>query len=112
MLGNPVVRCLVKYNSPEAKKCSDEDAEGLQKDYSQCVDFKRCVKFILLFQFIVIDFLGLVNGCQGIVKKICYLPGSDVHNLLSVVFVQCNRYSGRELICAGFQLFLRPGGMT
>jgi hypothetical protein len=26
-----------------------------------------------------VDFLGLVNGCWGIVKKICYLPGSHVH---------------------------------
>jgi hypothetical protein len=41
------------------------------------------------------DFLGLVNGCQGIVKKICYLPESDMHiNLLSVVFVERNRYLG------------------
>jgi hypothetical protein len=32
MLGKPVVRCLAKHNSPDAKKASDEDAEGLQKE--------------------------------------------------------------------------------
>jgi hypothetical protein len=32
MLGKPVVRCLAKYNSPEAEKGPDEDAEGLQND--------------------------------------------------------------------------------
>ncbi len=31
-LGNPVIRCLAKHNGPEAKKGSDEDAEGLQKE--------------------------------------------------------------------------------
>ncbi|KAJ6607335.1 hypothetical protein B0H10DRAFT_2307024, partial [Mycena sp. CBHHK59/15] len=31
-LGKPVVRCLAKHNGPEAKKGSDEDAEGLQKE--------------------------------------------------------------------------------
>jgi hypothetical protein len=80
------------------RRLAEGDSPGLKgknHDHLQCVDFKRCVKFILLLQFIVIDFLGLVNGCQGIVKKFCYLPGSDVRiNLLSVVFIQCNRYSG------------------
>ncbi|KAJ7330926.1 hypothetical protein DFH08DRAFT_815015 [Mycena albidolilacea] len=32
MPGKPVVRCLAKHNSPEAKKGSDEDAEGMQKE--------------------------------------------------------------------------------
>jgi hypothetical protein len=31
MLGKPLVRCLAKHNSPDAKKGSDEDADGLQK---------------------------------------------------------------------------------
>ncbi|KAJ7347558.1 hypothetical protein DFH08DRAFT_699376, partial [Mycena albidolilacea] len=31
-LRKPVVKCLTKHNSPEAKKASDEDAEGLQKE--------------------------------------------------------------------------------
>jgi hypothetical protein len=50
------------------------------------------VDFKLLLQFIHIDFLGLINGCQGIVKKICYLLEFDVCiNLPSVVFVQCQQ---------------------
>jgi hypothetical protein len=92
MLGKPVVRCLAKYNSLEAEKGPDEDAEGLQKeillsegeknhDSLQRVDFKRCVKFILLLQFIHIDFIGLVNGCQGIVKKITSLDLITFHQL-------------------------------
>jgi hypothetical protein len=95
MLGKPVVRCLAKYNSLEAEKGPDEDAEGLQKeillsegeknhDSLQRVDFNRCVKFILLLQFIHIDFIGLVNGCQGIVKKITSLDlicASTFHQL-------------------------------
>jgi hypothetical protein len=32
MLGKPVVKCLAKHSSPEAKKASDDDAEGLQKE--------------------------------------------------------------------------------
>jgi hypothetical protein len=40
---------------------------------------QKVCQIIVLLQFIHIDFLGLVNGCQGIVKKIGYLPGSDVH---------------------------------
>jgi hypothetical protein len=32
MLGKPIVRCLAKYNSPEAEKGPDENAEALQKE--------------------------------------------------------------------------------
>ncbi|KAJ7840441.1 hypothetical protein B0H13DRAFT_1486642, partial [Mycena leptocephala] len=46
--------------------------------------------------------LGLVNGCQGVVKKICYLPGSDVRaNIPSVVFVECDGYSGKCFLFFG-----------
>ena len=31
-LGKPVVKCVAKHNSPEAKKASEEDAEGLPKE--------------------------------------------------------------------------------
>ena len=31
-LGKPVLRCIAKHNGPEAKKASEEDAEGLQKE--------------------------------------------------------------------------------
>ncbi len=38
---------------------------------------------------------GLVNGSQGIVKKIWYAPGADPKNdLPSVVFVECEGYKG------------------
>jgi hypothetical protein len=30
--GKPVLRCAAKHNGPEAKKASEEDAEGLQKE--------------------------------------------------------------------------------
>ena len=31
-LGKPVIRCLAKHNCAEAKKASDEDADGLQTE--------------------------------------------------------------------------------
>jgi len=38
---------------------------------------------------------GLVNGSQGVVKKIWYTPGADPKtDLPSVVFVECEGYKG------------------
>lgn len=31
-IGQPVVCCLAKHNCPEAKKASDDDADGLETD--------------------------------------------------------------------------------
>jgi len=31
-IAKPVIRCKAKHNHPEAKKASDEDAEGLEKE--------------------------------------------------------------------------------
>ena len=40
--------------------------------------------------------LGLVNGYQGIIKKIWYWPQDDPksHKLPAAIFVECPRYSG------------------
>jgi len=58
---------------------------------------------ILDFYFLNIH-LGLVNGYQGVVKKICYNQTSDPKwgDLPAVVFVQCDGYSG--IIHTGYDL--------
>jgi hypothetical protein len=39
--------------------------------------------------------IGLVNGCQGIIKKIWFNPGTDPQKSLpSVVFLKCDGYTG------------------
>jgi hypothetical protein len=105
-LGVPVVKCIARHTGgPEAKKASDEDAEGLQKEILLAEGAKIMItrnvwtskgKFSssLNLSLTEID-SGLVNGAQGIVKKIWYHPGSNPRvNLPSVVFVQCAGYSG------------------
>jgi len=58
---------------------------------------------ILDFYFLNIH-LGLVNGYQGVVKKIRYNQTSDPKwgDLPVVVFVQCDGYSG--IIHTGYDL--------
>jgi hypothetical protein len=88
---------------PCSNKGSDEDAEGLQKEILLAEGAKIMITrnvwtskgVCQVYSTSLIDFLDLVSDFQGIVKNICYLPGSDVRiNLPSVVCVQCNRYSG------------------
>ena len=50
-----------------------------------------------LLIFLIKIYLGLVNGCQGVVKKICcnQTSNSKKGDLPAIVFFQCNGYSGR-----------------
>jgi len=80
--GNPVVKCNAIHNCSAAKKASDEDADWLWLRY-----FLQSAKVMLtwnlqtskgvtsaypkLLIFLIKIYLGLVNGCQGVVKKIC-----------------------------------------
>ncbi|KAJ6522692.1 hypothetical protein B0H10DRAFT_1864934, partial [Mycena sp. CBHHK59/15] len=97
----PVLRCFAKHNGPEAKKASEEDAEGLQKEVLLAEGAR------VMITRNVWTSKGLVNGAQGTVKKIWFTPGSNSQiNLPSVVFVECDKdsYSGEYFI--GSFLFL------
>ena len=57
---------------------------------------------------------GMVNGAQGVVKKIWFDQGSNAHrHLPAVIFIKFDGYSGPEhlhgkaLIHLGFQLYLQ-----
>jgi len=131
------------HNCSAAQKASDEDADGLWLRY-----FLQSAKVMLtwnlwtskgvtsaypkLLIFLIKIYLGLVNGCQGVVKKICcnQTSNSKKGDLPAIVFFQCNGYSGRiillstetqvlqhrdgtELIPLGFQSYkLLHGGKT
>ncbi|KAJ6620451.1 hypothetical protein B0H10DRAFT_1946006 [Mycena sp. CBHHK59/15] len=82
------------HNGPEAKKVSEEDAEGLQKEVLLAEGAR------VMITRNVWTSKGLVNGAQGTVKKIWFTPGSNPQiNLPSVVFVECNKdsYSGPDV---------------
>lgn len=50
-----------------------------------------------------------MNGCQGIVKKIWYSPGSDPTKVLpSVVFVKFEGYSGKSALILNCSHLLTP----
>lgn len=56
-----------------------------------------------VFIICVSDFylIGLVNGAQGVVRKIWYAPNADIHQkceLPAVVFVEIPGYSGMVYI--------------
>lgn len=105
--GAPVVRCKAKHNYPEAKKASEEEAQGLEKEILLAEGAQVMItrniwtsKGISYF-FLLIDTntqmsTGLVNGARGVVKKIWYGLAANVQNgdLPEVVFVKCDGYSG------------------
>lgn len=108
--GQPVVRCLAKHNCIEAKKASEEDADGLETEVLLAEGAKVMLtrnlwtskgKILLegCCQYTYNSLIGLVNGCQGIVKKIWYSCGANPRKVLpSVVFVQFNGYTGMERV--------------
>ena len=80
---------MAKHNKPEAKKASDEDAEGLESDVLIAEGAK-----VMLTRNIWTS-KGLVNGAQGVVKKVWFRPGSNPRiHLPDVVFVKFDGYTG------------------
>lgn len=89
-LAKPVVRCKAKHNCVEAKKASEEDADGLEKEVLLAEGARVMVTRNIWTS------KGLVNGTQGTVKKILYMPTSRPRDgaLPAVVFVECEDYTG------------------
>jgi ATP-dependent exoDNAse (exonuclease V) alpha subunit len=80
---------LARHNKPEAKKASDEDAEGLESE----VLIAEGAKVMLTRNLWTSK--GLVNGSQGIVKKVWFRPRSNPQtHLPDVVFVKFEGYTG------------------
>ena len=109
--GQPVICCKAKHNHSEAKKASDDDADGLVKEVLLAEGAKVMLtrnlwtskgnmEHRLLINVILIHFaLGLVNGAQGVVKKIWFHQGSNPRSHLpAVVFVKFNGYTGMKIL--------------
>jgi len=109
--GQPIIRCKAKHNHSEAKKASDDDADGLVKEVLLAEGAKVMLTrnlwtskgnlaYVILINNLLKFFAqGLVNGAQGIVKKIWFHQGSNPRSHLpAVVFVKFNGYTGKIIL--------------
>ena len=87
----PKLCCHAKHNHKEASKVKSSDAEGLEKELLLAEGEKVMLNHNLWTSE------GLLNGVQGVVKKIWFDQGSNPHSHLpAVIFVNFDRYSGPE----------------
>ena len=88
----PVLRCRAKHNHKEAKNVKSDDAEGLEEEILLAEGAKVMLTHNLWTSKGLVN--GLVNGAQGVVKKVWFDQGSNVHSHLpAVVFVQFDRWT-------------------
>ena len=108
-IGQPVICCKAKHNHPEAKKASEEDAEGLETEILLAEGARVMLTRNLwtskgasnncsLHNYLIYSTPGLVNGSRGVVKKIWFNQNTTPQSHLpAVVFVQFDGYTGMAI---------------
>ena len=98
----PVKKISAQHKGRNANKATCEEADNLYTEIYVCIGARVMLTSNLWTE------VGLINGSQDIVKDISWQLGSDTSQILSVLLVRFDEYTGSLFLNCGLLIPIFP----